>query len=243
MSSLETLPAALQFSPPPTNVRSDHAAALEWLKTSIAAIYLAANSSPTQDQPSSLARSAYLNLYSTAHEYTDSTNTVNESPNSSDLYLFLWDQIKAHCSEVRTHLSAAESGDGVPGARRTIENYLSHWHHFMLLAGLVANVLRSLDRTHIQVMVSAKQKDWHHIKDLHKFVWKDEILQLDVSSNEVDFGSKIASAMAVLQKQTADETGSDEDLVTKFLKSLQALDVQRKAQVRTLRAFSAKACS
>jgi hypothetical protein len=241
MSSPEGLPAALQFSQPPSNVRSDHAAALEWLKTSIAAIYHAARSSPTQDQPPTLARSAYLNLYSTAHEYTDSTKTAKEPPNSGDLYHFLWDQIKTHCLEVRAHLSAAENAEGVDGARRTVEDYLSYWHHFTLLAGLVANALRSLDRTHIQVMVSAKQKDWYYIKDLHKLAWKDEILQLDKSSAETDVESKVANAMATLQKQSGSVVESDRDLVERLLESLQAMDAQRKAQVRTLRAFNAKA--
>jgi hypothetical protein len=241
MSSPEALPTALQFSQPPSNIRSDHATALAWLKTSIAAIYLAARSSPTQDQPPTLARSAYLNLYSTAHEYTDSTKTAKESPNSSDLYRFLWDQIKTQCSEVHANLSVAEDGEGIDGARRTIENYLSHWHHFMLLAGLVANVLRSLDRTHIQVMVSAKQKDWYYIKDLHKLVWKDEILKLNKDSTETDVGSNVASAMATLQKQTGNVLESDKDLENRLLESLQALDAQRKAQVRTLKAFNAKA--
>jgi len=243
MSSPEALPVALQFSQPPSDIRSEHAAALEWLKTSIAAIYLAARSSPTQDQPPTLARSAYLHLYSTAHEYTDSTKTARESPNSSDLYHFLWDQIKAHCSEVRAHLNATNNGEGIDGVRRTIEDYLSHWYHFMLLAGLVANVLRSLDRAHIQQMIAEKRKDWHYIKELHKIVWKDEILQLDNNSTEADTGSKVASAMAVLQEQAGDEAESDKDLVERLLESLEALDRQLKAQGRTLKAFNAKANS
>ena len=243
MSSPESLPVALQFSQPPSNIRSDHAATLGWLKTSIAAIYLAARSPPTQDQPPTLARSAYLHLYATAHEYTDSTKTARESPNSGDLYRFLWDQINAHCSEVRAHLSAAEHGEGIDGARRTIEDYLSHWHHFMLLAGLVANVLRSLDRTHIQQMISEKRKDWYYIKELHKLVWKNEILQLDEGSAEGDTGAKLASAIAVLQKEPVDQIESDKDLVDRFLESLEALDRQLKAQGRTLRVFNAKACS
>lgn len=167
-SSPEALPVALQFSQSPSNIRSDHAAALDWLEASIAAIYLAARSSPNQDQPPTLARSTCLHLYSTAHENTDSTKTARESPTISDLCRFLWDQIKAHCPEVRSHLSAAENGEGIDGARRTIEDYLSHWHYFMLLAAPVANVLRALDRTHIQQIISEKWKDWHYIKDLHK---------------------------------------------------------------------------
>lgn len=139
---------ALQFSQPPPNIRFDRAAALDWLKTSMATIYLAARSSSNQDQPPALARSAYLHSYATAHEYTNSTKTAGRSPNSSDLYHFLWNEIKVHCAKVRVHLSAAENGEGIDGARRMIEYHLSHWHHFMLLAGFVANVLRSLDRTH-----------------------------------------------------------------------------------------------
>lgn len=209
MSSPETLPAALQFSQSPANARLDYAVAFERLKTSIAANYLAARSSPAQDQPRTLARSAYLNLYSTAREYTDSTKTAKKSPNSSGLYLFLWDQMKTRCWGWQTHLRAAEYGEGIDRARHTIEDYPSHWH-----------LLRSLDRTHIQVMVSAKQKDRYYIQDLYRVVWKDEILKLDSNSTEADSGSTIASATAVLQKQTADESGSDVDLVARLLESL-----------------------
>lgn len=68
----------------------------------------------------------------------------------------------------------------------------------MFLAGLVANVVRSLDKTHIQQMISEKWTDWYYIKDLHKLVWKDEILQLDNNSTEADIGSKVASTVAAL---------------------------------------------
>lgn len=125
MSSPESLPDVLQFCQPPSDIRSDHATALAWLKRSIVAIYQAARSCPTQHQPPTLARSAYLNFYATAYDYCDSTKTARESPNSSDLYRFLWDQIKTHCSEVRSHLNAADSGDGMDGARRTIERTIS----------------------------------------------------------------------------------------------------------------------
>lgn len=99
---------------------------------------------------------------------------------------------------MRARLSAAENGEEIDGARHTIEDYLSHWHHFMLLAGLVSNVLRSLDRTHVQQMISEKRKDWYYVKDLHRLVWKDEILQLDKESAETNIGSKLAKAFAEL---------------------------------------------
>lgn len=112
----------------------------------------------------------------------------------------------------------------------------------MLLAGLVANVLRSLDRTHVQQMISEKRKDWYYVKDLHKSVWKDEILQLDDEAAETDTGSKLARALAAVQKQIEDGIEGDKDLlVDKLLDSLEALDSQRKPQARTLEALNAKA--
>jgi len=44
-----------------------------------------------------------------------------------------------------------------------------------------------------------------------------------------------------LDKQTGCDVGGDKDLVDKLLASLEALDSQRKGQVRTLKAFNAKA--
>ncbi|KAM0710780.1 hypothetical protein Q7P35_001518 [Cladosporium inversicolor] len=123
------------------------------------------------------------------------------------------------------------------------EDYLSQWHHFVLLAGLVANVLRSLDRTHVQQIVSEKRKDWYYMKDLHKLVWKYEILQLDQEVAETDTGAKLARALVALEKQIGDGIEGDEGLVDRLLEALEALDSQRKARVRTLKAFNAKAGS
>lgn len=104
-------------------------------------------------------------------------------------------------------------------------------------------MLRSLDRTHVQQIVSEKRKDWYYLKDLHKVVWKDEILQLDQEVAETDTGAKLARALVALEKQIGDGIEGDEGLVDRLLEALEALDSQRKAQVRTLKAFNAKAGS
>ena len=73
-------------------------------------------------------------------------------------------------------------------------------------------------------MISEKRKSWCYIEDLHKLVWKDEILRLDHGSAEEDAESKVASTMAVSQKRTEDAIDSDADLVYRLLDSLRALD-------------------
>jgi hypothetical protein len=245
MSSAESLPATLHFSRPPSGnaVGADHAAALAWLNTAIVAFYRAARTSPSQKKPPVLARIAYVNLYSTVHEYCEATKTARESPNSDDLYYFLRDQIRTHCLEIRALLDTPENAAGIDGARITIEKYLAQYHKLTLLAGLVSNILRSLERTHIQNMIWEKREGWCHIKDLHNVVWKNEVLQLDSVSAEADVGSKVARALATLQTRTGDETGSDKELVHRCLEALKVLDDKRKDQGRTLKAFNAKACS
>lgn len=245
MSSPESPPTTLQFSEPPSSnaIGADHAAALAWLKNAIETLYLAARTSPSQDKSPVLARIAYVNLYSTVHEYCEATKTARESPNSDDLYYYLWDQIRMYCLDIRGLLNAPEDAAGIDGARRTIEKYLAQYHKFTLLAGLVSNILRSLERTHIQHMIWEKREGWCHIKDLHNVVWKNEILQLDSVSAEPDTGSKVAKALATLQRQTDDEAWSDKELVDRFLEALKELDNKHKAQGRTLKAFNAKACS
>jgi hypothetical protein len=209
MSSSESSPTELEFpqSPSAKEIRSDHAAALAWLKTTIATLYTAARTSPSQDKPPTLTRNAYLGLYSTVHEYTEATKTARASPNTNDLYQFLWDQIKLHCSEVRARLLSAETSTEVD-ARHMVERYLAESHQFTLLAGLVSNLLRSLDRTWIKRLID------------DCLVWKNEILQAGVDSAEAE---KIASAVATLRDQTEE---NDRALVDNVTKSLEAIGVR-----------------
>ena len=241
MTSLDLPPqAALKFSQPPSS--NAVGPTIEWLKTAISTLYRAARTSQSQDKPPVLARSAYLNLYSTVHEYCEVTKTARHSPNSDYLYYFLRDQIKTYCPEIRALLDTPEDAAEVNGAHDTVEKYVAQYHKLTLLAGLVSNIMRRLDRTHIQHMIWEKRQDWYHIKDLHNVVWKNEILQLDGDSTEADTGSKVAKALATLQTQIGDETGSDKELVDRFLETPKALDEKRKDQGSTLEAFNAKAC-
>ena len=225
MSLPESVPTALQFPQPPSgkDTMSDPAATLAWLETTIATIYLAARTPPTQDKPPSLARSAYANLYTAAHHFCEVTKLARTSPRCDDLYQFLWDQIRTHCSEVRAHIYAPENSTGVDDARHTVEDYLAQWHQFTSLAGLISRLLSNLDRAWIKRGIDEGKKDRYFIKDLHNVVWKNEILKVGVDSTEAE---QIASAVKRLREQPDDGFEGDKALVDSFVKSLEDIGVR-----------------
>jgi hypothetical protein len=234
MSTTESTPSLLQFPQPPSkkDTKSDPAETLAWLKTNIATIYTAGKTTPAQDELPTLARGAYLDMYSTVHDYCMVTKAAPRSEQKGfltpgHLYYGLRDAIAAHCSEIRVLLVDPENSMGVDvdGARRMISSYLAQQGRFTQLADLISHLLRSLDKDWIMREISEKKKNIHLIKNLHTVVWKNEILQVGVDSSEAACGSKIATAMATLQKQGEDGAEGDNDLVGRFLESLKVMGV------------------
>jgi hypothetical protein len=225
MSPPGSIPTSLQFSQPPStkDTKADPAPTLAWLKNKIAIIYQEARTSPVQDRPPTLARTAYLNLYSAAHDYCELTKTARTSPNCNDLYQFVQSEIRAHCSEIRACSHPSENGTGVDDARSTVEMYLAQGHQFALLAGLISNLLRVLDRARTKRNIDEGKKHAYLIKDLHNLLWKSEILRVGVDSAETE---KIASAVATLRQQTESQIEGDKVLVDKFMESLETIGVR-----------------
>jgi hypothetical protein len=234
MSSTESTQSGLQFSERPStkDTKSDPAATLAWLKTNITTVYTTGRTTPAQDELPTLARSTYLDMYSTVHDYCMVTKAAPRSQQKDfltpgHLYYVLRDAIVAHCSEVRSRLvdSKSSKGDDFDRARRMIGDYLAQQERFTQLADLISHLLRSLDKDWITREISEKKKNTHLIKDLHTVVWKNEILQVGVDSAEAGCGSKIAMAMATLQKQDEGAVEGDNDLVKRFLESLKTMSV------------------
>lgn len=225
MSLSESLANTLQFSKPPSekDTKSNPTATLAWMKTTISAIYLAMRTSSSQDKPPTVTRNAYVDLYSAVHDYCESTKMARESPNCEDLYRFLESEVKTYCTEVQARLRDSKADAQVDNARYTIEKYLNEWHRFTHLAGLVANLLRSLERTWIMRCIDEKRKDLYLIKDLHILVWKTDILQVGIDSTGADVGSKIARAVAMLQERIESGTESEKALTDGFSESLESI--------------------
>lgn len=220
-------PAELSFPQRPStqDTKNDSAATLAWLKTNVSAVYLAARTNPSPGEPPRLSRSAYLDFYTTAHDYCMVTKTARSPPLRDDLYHGLRDAIQAHCSEVRKILFDPKNVAGVDGARHTIGEYLAQWQRFTHVAFLVANLLRPLEKDWISRLIDEKRKDVYRIKELHTNVWKTEILQIGVDSTMAATGSELQKALVTLQEHGEDGVGSDNNLVERFLESLKAIGV------------------
>jgi hypothetical protein len=232
MSSLESTRAPLEFPKPPTTEKqaSNCPETLEWLKTNVAAIYSAGREAPSQDSPPTLARSAYLAMYTTVHNFCADTRQTPKQPSKGplsgeDLYRGLKAEIETHCSEVRTLMLTSRNSAEADDARRMINEYLAHWQTLTHMASLVTRLMQPLEKEWIARCISAKQKDIFPIKDLHNVVWKHEILEVGIDSEEATTGSQIESAMKTLQVHGDDGSAGDRELVETFVKSLESIGV------------------
>lgn len=233
MSLPDTHSAELQLPKAPSadETKSDCAATLAWLKTSIATIYSAAKTTPSHEKRPTLARDSYLHLYTATHDYCMLTKHLhktqpNDPPNCEDLYLGLRNEIGTHCSEIQAHVSSSETHTGLDSARRTIGEYLAQWDRLTHLAAFVSHVLQPLEKEWIRRVVIEGKKDMHLIKDLHTLVWKAKVLRVGVDSKAAATESEIAHAVATLQKNGEGDDEGDDGLFARFSESLRAIGVE-----------------
>jgi hypothetical protein len=238
--------AALEFPKPPSfkDTQADPATTLAWLKENISTIYLTTRTtSVSQDQPPVLARSAYLSLYTTAHNYCEITKHAR-SPrrgdpkplSGEDLYGCLEEIIRSHCSEIRARLSftPTESTEAV----KMIQEYLTQWNMLSQhLVPSVAHLLRHLERHCIQRWLDEKRTGVYLIQELHTVIWKEEILSQARGDSTTASASSIRLELeravgALLQGQSGDGVDGDgKALAERFLESLKTIGVDPEASV------------
>lgn len=142
-----------------------------------------------------------------------------------DLYRGLKDEIKTHCSQVQTLISASRDSAEADDASQIIEEYLAHWQMLARLAALVKNLMQPLERDWVTRSISEKRKGIVLIVDLHTLIWKQEILEVGVDSTDAAYGSKLERSLKTLQAQGEDGSESDKDLAETFVESLESIGV------------------
>lgn len=240
MSQPDPPPAALEFPKPPSfkDTQADTAPTLAWLKENVATIYLTARTTlPLHDKPPTLARSAYLAVYTTAHNYCEITKAERRTKpgdpkplGGEDLYRGLEEIIRSHCAEARVGLSFTPA-EGTEAAVKMIQEYLAQWNMLSQhLSPLVAHLMRHLERHWIRRVLDEERKDVYSIEQLHTVVWKEEMLfQVGGGSTAVAASStrsELERAVGVLLQQ---EGQDGKDLAERFLESLRTIGVDLKA--------------
>jgi len=239
MSQSQLTPATMEFSTPPSfkDTQADPGATLAWLTENISTIYQTARTtSPYPDKPPALSRSAYLGLYTTAHNYVEITKHAYQANpndleplNGQDLYQSLEKIIRSHCARISARLftTASDTGDSGAASHAMIQEYLAQ--HQMLtqhLATLIAHLLRHLDRVWIRREVDEKRRGVHFIPDLHKIIWKEEIV-LQVGGNSTTataatIRSELDTALRMLMQGRGEE-GVERDRKALALRCLETL--------------------
>jgi hypothetical protein len=215
-------PPELRFPPPPTtaDTKSEPAATLTWLQDRIAAVYLVGSEKPSQKRDSpKLTRTAYLDFYTTAHNYCHITKIARGAPpvgslSGGDLYRILENEIRKFCGRARGQILGGQEkrSSEVENARNAVEEYMVQWRRLQYLANLLTNLLQPLEKDWIQRAIAEKQKGVHLLRDLHVIVWKEIILQVGEDSSEADTGSVIAGAVASLRGGQLKKKGSVSDV-------------------------------
>jgi len=245
MSQSQQAPAAMEFSTPPSfkDTQADPGATLAWLTENISTIYQTARTpSPSPDKPPALSRSAYLGLYTTAHNYVEITkhaykaNPSDREPlNGQDLYQSLEKIIRSHCAEISARLftTASDTDDNGAASHAMIQEYLAQCQMLTQdLAALVAHLLRHLERVWIQREVDEKRRGVYFIPDLHKVIWK-EVIVLQVGANSTTAAaatvrSELDKALRTLM-QGQGEDGVERDrkaLAERCLETLRPMGVE-----------------
>jgi len=246
MSQPDPPPATLEFPKPPSfkDTQADPVPTLAWLKEKIATVYLTARTtSASQDKPPTLARSAYLALYTTAHNYCEITKAERRTKpgdpkplSGEDLYRGLEEIIRSHCSEVRARLPSTLTDS--TAAVKMFQEYLTQWNMLSQhLAPLVAHLVRHLERHWIQRMIGEKRKDVYSIEELHTVVWREEIL-LQVGGDATaeaaaSTRSDLERAVGLLlhERGGGGVESDSKDLAERFLESLRTIGVDLKVGV------------
>lgn len=229
--------------PTPDEMAKGSSAALGWIEGSLKAIYVAYRDAP---QAPAMDRSGYLGVYNAVHEYCRPTKSGSDRHRGAhlrgrDVYDALERQITIHCKDLAGLVFAATTLEDGLVPRTLIMSYLERWERLGRVAGLVGRLLRSLDRHFTTREIdeqSSRRRDIdvqvYEIEDLHKKLWKQEVLKLSWVSHDLAEGDvQVKDAVEALQKRVDDESvesGDERKLLENFLGCLTFLGVKYPAR-------------
>lgn len=206
----------------------DPTVTLEYIITQLSGIYTAAKTSDSDDNDDKVLHidhDTYAKIYTAVFNYlrTPEKRSTPQSSAAKGEFLFqhLSAEIKGYCEFVRSQMLSIDSGiemvDAIR-ARKVLIAYMSCYHAFTRLAALVKGVLRYWDRHWMRQQWDDKKIPVRSVEELHKMVWKEEVLEQGGLEVVVD-------AIAVLRKPDGGMAEYDSVLVKDVVKSLSGLSI------------------
>jgi hypothetical protein len=228
-------PTELPFKEPPAvppflqGVPIDPTTTLAYIQTEISSIYSAANTSNNDDdQALHINHDRYIEIYTAVHNFCKDPKSRPPAKNLEVLYRWLASEIRSYCKHIRGNALGLNNDHemDVAVARKMLTTYMVCHCRFTKLSSLVRNLLGFWDRHWMRREFAEKRIPVASIIDLHKAVWKEEILEVDAKSSLSKEGlEKLADAVAILKETERGMSDYDLALVKDVSKSLTVLDL------------------
>jgi hypothetical protein len=232
-------PTELPFKEPPAippfldGNPIDPDTSLAYIQTEISNIYSAAKTTDNDnDQAIRVESNKYIEIYTAVFNFCKEAMQKSQSQppakNGEVLYRWLTSEIRSYCKHICGSALSLNNDDGmdVIAARKILTTYIACHHAFVKLSSLVRNLLGFWDRHWMRREHDEKKIPVASIIDLHKVVWKEEILDVDAKNSLSKEGlEKLADAVAILKETQRGMTDYDLALVKDVSKSLTVLDL------------------
>jgi hypothetical protein len=210
----------------------DPSTTLAYIQTEISNIYSAAKALDNDDAALQIEHDRYIKIYTAVFDFCKTAmQTSNSQPpaeNGQILYRWLTSEIRNYCKHIRndTFGIASDGEMDVIAARKILTTYLSCHGRFAKLSSLVKGLLGPWDRHWMRREWSEKKIQVASIEELHRAVWKEEILDIDPKNSLSKKGlEEVTDAVAVLREAEGGVAEYDLALVKDVVKSLSVLDL------------------
>jgi hypothetical protein len=207
----------------------DPTTTLAYIQTEISSIYSAAKtSSNDNDQALHINHDRYIEIYNAVYNFCKESKSRPPANNVEILYRWLASEIRSFCKSTRGNALGLDSDDEMDpvSARKMLTTYMACHRTFTKLTSLVRGLVRFWDRHWMRREWSEKKIPVASVEDLHRAIWKEEILDIDAKNSLSKKGlEKLVDAVAVLRGSEDGMSNHDLTLVKDVSKSLSVLDL------------------
>ncbi|KAI5205176.1 hypothetical protein E4T39_03276 [Aureobasidium subglaciale] len=202
---------------------TDPAATLSYIQDQTSAIYKSARANQQDEHPPPPDQDTYIQIYTAIWQFTTAGGKRSNAGHlaGAEIYHLLEREIRKYCIDIREVIFTASDDADTNAMRKLLSSYLASHRRLANLSILIRNLFRLVERHWIRREIDEKKKNIYLIEDLHKLIWREEILQIMSKKGLED----LRDAVATLQETSEGTTEYDTRLITNVVKSLSSLSI------------------
>ncbi|KAI5243927.1 Cullin repeat-containing protein [Aureobasidium subglaciale] len=207
---------------------TDPAATLFYIQDQVSIIYKSARANQQDEHPPPPDHNTYIKIYTAIWQFTTAGGRRSNAAHlaGEEIYRVLEREIRNYCIDIREVVfTASDDADGNP-PRKLLSGYVASYRRFANLSILMKNLMKYVERHWIRREIDEKKKNIYLIEDLHKLIWREEILQISAHNTLSKKGVEdLSDAVAALQGANQGITEHDRKLITDVVKALASLSI------------------